>query len=112
MDVDLKRTAYPYKASPEPVLVPGTQQNPVLVINANAPNVLGDIPAMATCQSCGSRRETAVTFEPNTKTHLLALGICLLGGICCVCIPYCTNSCQTAKHNCSSCGAYLGSYSN
>ncbi|XP_022233142.1 lipopolysaccharide-induced tumor necrosis factor-alpha factor homolog [Drosophila obscura] len=77
-----------------------------------APNVLGDIPALATCPSCGVRRQTALTFEANTKTHLLALGICLLGGICCFCIPYCNKSCQTAKHNCSSCGAYLGSYNN
>ncbi|XP_001360489.2 lipopolysaccharide-induced tumor necrosis factor-alpha factor homolog [Drosophila persimilis] len=111
--MDYKGTAPPeYGQFDMPEVPHQVVVQPAAAVTMQAPNVLGDIPAMATCQSCGSRRETAVTFEPNTKTHLLALGICLLGGICCVCIPYCTNSCQTAKHNCSSCGAYLGSYSN
>ncbi|EDV54887.1 lipopolysaccharide-induced tumor necrosis factor-alpha factor [Drosophila erecta] len=76
------------------------------------PNVLGGVPSMATCPSCGVRRETKVEFEPSTKTHLLALLICMLGGICCCCIPYCTDSCQSAKHTCTSCGAYVGTYKN
>ncbi|BFG06381.1 lipopolysaccharide-induced tumor necrosis factor-alpha factor homolog [Drosophila madeirensis] len=95
------------RALPQQVVV----QQPAPVI-MQAPNVLGDRPSMATCPSCGVRRNTAVTFEPSTKTHLLAVGICLLGGICCFCIPYCNDSCQTAKHTCSSCGAYVGSYKN
>ncbi|XP_070067978.1 lipopolysaccharide-induced tumor necrosis factor-alpha factor homolog isoform X1 [Drosophila takahashii] len=77
------------------------------------PNVLGAVPSMATCPSCGVRRETKIEFEPNTKTHLLAFLICLLGGIlCCCCIPYCSDSCQSAKHTCSNCGAYVGTYKN
>ncbi|EDX08239.1 lipopolysaccharide-induced tumor necrosis factor-alpha factor homolog [Drosophila simulans] len=82
------------------------------VIMQASPNVLGQCPSMATCPSCGVRRETKVEFEPNTKTHLMALLICMLGGICCCCIPYCTDSCQSAKHTCSSCGAFVGTYKN
>uniref|UniRef100_A0A6P4EJM3 Lipopolysaccharide-induced tumor necrosis factor-alpha factor homolog isoform X2 n=1 Tax=Drosophila rhopaloa TaxID=1041015 RepID=A0A6P4EJM3_DRORH len=76
------------------------------------PNVLGNVPSMATCPSCGARKQTKIEFEPSTKTHLIALLICLIGGICCCCIPYCTDSCQSAKHTCSSCGAYVGTFKN
>ncbi|KAH8348096.1 hypothetical protein KR084_004025 [Drosophila pseudotakahashii] len=97
---------YPNLNQPQPVILtqPQVMQAP--------PNVLGGVPSMATCPSCGVRRQTKVEFEPSTKTHLLALLICMLGGICCCCIPYCTDSCQSAKHTCSSCGAYVGTYKN
>ncbi|XP_037716618.1 lipopolysaccharide-induced tumor necrosis factor-alpha factor homolog [Drosophila subpulchrella] len=96
---------YPNLHQPQPILTqPQIMQAP--------PNVLGGVPSVATCPSCGVRRETKVEFEPSTKTHLLALLICMLGGICCCCIPYCTDSCQSAKHTCSSCGAYVGTYKN
>ncbi|KAH8285288.1 hypothetical protein KR054_007316 [Drosophila jambulina] len=75
-------------------------------------NILGGVPCMATCPSCGARRQTNVNFQPSTKTHLLALLICMIGGICCCCIPYCTDSCQSANHTCSGCGAYVGTYNN
>ncbi|EDW91826.1 lipopolysaccharide-induced tumor necrosis factor-alpha factor homolog [Drosophila yakuba] len=90
----------------------GQMNQPQAVIMQAPPNVLGGVPSMATCPSCGVRRQTKVEFEPSTKTHLLALLICMLGGICCCCIPYCTDSCQSAKHTCSSCGAYVGTYKN
>ncbi|XP_017114724.1 lipopolysaccharide-induced tumor necrosis factor-alpha factor homolog [Drosophila elegans] len=76
------------------------------------PNVLGMVPSMATCPNCGVRRKTKVEFEPSAKTHLLAMLICLVGGICCCCIPYCSPTCQSAKHTCESCGAYVGIYKN
>ncbi|KAH8234201.1 hypothetical protein KR038_003636 [Drosophila bunnanda] len=92
-------------------------QVPVMVAPAPAlpapqANVLGGVPCMATCPSCGARRQTNVNFQPSTKTHLLALLICMIGGICCCCIPYCTDSCQSANHTCSGCGAYVGTYNN
>ncbi|XP_016925679.2 lipopolysaccharide-induced tumor necrosis factor-alpha factor-like [Drosophila suzukii] len=96
---------YPNFNQPQPILQqPQIMQAP--------PNVLGGVPSMATCPSCGVWRQTKVEFEPSTKTHLLALLICMLGGIGCCCIPYCTESCQSAKHTCSSCGAYVGTYKN
>ncbi|XP_037715686.1 lipopolysaccharide-induced tumor necrosis factor-alpha factor homolog [Drosophila subpulchrella] len=95
---------YPNLHQPQPILTPQIMQAP--------PNVLGGVPSVATCPSCGVRRETKVEFEPSSKTHLLALLICMVGGICCCCIPYCTDSCQSAKHTCSSCGAYVGTYKN
>ncbi|XP_017114719.1 lipopolysaccharide-induced tumor necrosis factor-alpha factor homolog [Drosophila elegans] len=84
------------------------QPQPMLTL----PNVLGNFPSTATCPSCGVRSKTNVEIEPNTKTHLIALLICALGGICCCCIPYLTDSCQSAKHTCSSCGEYVGTYRN
>ncbi|XP_037715584.1 cell death-inducing p53-target protein 1-like [Drosophila subpulchrella] len=96
---------YPNLHQPQPILAQP-------LITQAPPNVLGGVPSMATCPSCGVRRETKVEFEPSTKTHLLALLICMVGGICCCCIPYWTNSCQSAKHTCSSCGAYVGTYKN
>uniref|UniRef100_A0A6P4EJM1 Lipopolysaccharide-induced tumor necrosis factor-alpha factor homolog isoform X1 n=1 Tax=Drosophila rhopaloa TaxID=1041015 RepID=A0A6P4EJM1_DRORH len=92
------------------------QQQPLIVAQPQfmqaPPNVLGNVPSMATCPSCGARKQTKIEFEPSTKTHLIALLICLIGGICCCCIPYCTDSCQSAKHTCSSCGAYVGTFKN
>eukprot|EP00099_Drosophila_melanogaster_P020264 NP_611703.1 uncharacterized protein Dmel_CG4250, isoform A [Drosophila melanogaster] len=99
-----------YDSAPQQVY-PQLHQGQGVILQA-PPNVLGQCPSVATCPSCGVRRETKVEFEPSTKTHLLALLICMLGGICCCCIPYCTDSCQSAKHTCTSCGAYVGTYKN
>ncbi|XP_016953024.1 lipopolysaccharide-induced tumor necrosis factor-alpha factor homolog isoform X2 [Drosophila biarmipes] len=67
---------------------------------------------MATCPNCGVRRQTVVDYEPSNKTHLIALFICCLGGVCCWCIPYCNDSCQSANHKCKACGAYVGTFKN
>nr|XP_016927725.1 lipopolysaccharide-induced tumor necrosis factor-alpha factor homolog [Drosophila suzukii] len=76
------------------------------------PSVLGKNPSMATCPRCGVRGQTVVNYEANANTHLVALFICLVGGICCCCIPYYKNSCKTAKHSCGRCGAYVGTCKN
>lgn len=36
---------------------------------------------MATCPSCHARQMTNVKHEPNTKTHLMALLICIVGWV-------------------------------
>ncbi|EDW56813.1 GM15935 [Drosophila sechellia] len=85
--------------------VPGFQAPPSY--NTAPPAGLSSAPSGTGSDNAG---ETKVEFEPNTKTHLMALLICMLGGICCCCIPYSTDSCQSAKHTCRSCGAFVGTY--
>ncbi|XP_064543524.1 lipopolysaccharide-induced tumor necrosis factor-alpha factor homolog [Drosophila montana] len=80
--------------------------------STSIPNALGNGPCMATCPTCHSCQLTTVSYEPNSKTHLVALLLCLLGCFLCCCIPYCAQSCQTAVHKCGRCGAYVGSYQN
>ncbi|KAH8411067.1 hypothetical protein KR222_011752 [Zaprionus bogoriensis] len=89
-----------------------TVQQPNVYMQTPIQNNLGRMPAMATCPSCHARQMTTVKHEPSTKTHLLAMAICLVGGICCCCIPYCVDSCQSATHLCPSCGAFIGTYQN
>ncbi|XP_023172792.1 lipopolysaccharide-induced tumor necrosis factor-alpha factor homolog [Drosophila hydei] len=87
-------------------------QQPQVYMQGGAQNNLGRMPTFAVCPSCHARQQTTVKHEPSTKTHLLALLICLVGGICCCCVPYCVDSCQSAVHTCSSCGAFVGTYQN
>ncbi|XP_026313804.1 lipopolysaccharide-induced tumor necrosis factor-alpha factor homolog [Hyposmocoma kahamanoa] len=109
---------YPHQQlPPDPVnVVPGG----VIVQNPIQPNVVSAIvvsppvgpkPSHMTCQSCGAEIVTRVEYKPSTKTHLIALALCSLGCWCCVCIPYCKDSCQNADHYCPNCDSYIGVYS-
>ncbi|KAJ8925137.1 hypothetical protein NQ315_001319 [Exocentrus adspersus] len=73
--------------------------------------VLGPQPARIVCPSCHAQITTEVQLENSTKTHLMAVLLCL---ICCPCvfIPYCTDSCKSKNHYCPNCKSYLGSYNN
>ncbi|XP_030573042.1 lipopolysaccharide-induced tumor necrosis factor-alpha factor homolog [Drosophila novamexicana] len=102
-------TEMPPSALPASVI---NVQQPQVYMQGVAQNHLGRVPTVATCPSCQARLLTTVKHEPSTKTHLLALLICLVGGICCCCVPYCVDSCQSAVHTCSSCGAFVGTYQN
>ncbi|XP_017836639.1 lipopolysaccharide-induced tumor necrosis factor-alpha factor homolog isoform X2 [Drosophila busckii] len=93
-----------------PAVINVTPQQPVFMVQTQ--NNLGKNPTLATCPSCQERQMTIVKYEPSTKTHLFALAICLVGGICCCCIPYCVDSCQSAVHSCKNCGAFVGAYQN
>ncbi|ALC42270.1 CG4250, partial [Drosophila busckii] len=76
------------------------------------PTALGNCPSWANCPSCQSSVLTKVTFEPNSRTHLMSLLMFLAGCICCFCAPYWVDSCQSAVHHCGKCGIYLGTYKN
>ncbi|XP_022227146.2 lipopolysaccharide-induced tumor necrosis factor-alpha factor homolog [Drosophila obscura] len=112
MDVDLKRTAYyPYLGAQEPVLVPGTQPNPVLVINANAAEAqpkLGPVAQILCCPHCRSTMETRLEPRVTKHTHAFAFALCLTGLFCLVPLPYCLKSCQSVDHYCSQCNRFLG----
>ncbi|KAG5676620.1 hypothetical protein PVAND_006440 [Polypedilum vanderplanki] len=97
---------YDYQPTPTPVI---TQQPTTTVIVQQAS--FGPNPQPMTCPQCRANIVTTVNNEPSTKTHLIALVICLVGGWagCCL-IPYCTSSCQAQTHKCPNCGNFLGTH--
>ncbi|KAJ8956991.1 hypothetical protein NQ318_012156 [Aromia moschata] len=90
---------------------PGFAPPPAQVVVHHTPLVLGPNPQSITCPSCHAQITTAVELENSTKTHLIALVLCL---VCfpCVCVPYCMDSCKSKNHYCPNCRAYLGRYEN
>ncbi|KPJ20400.1 Lipopolysaccharide-induced tumor necrosis factor-alpha factor [Papilio machaon] len=71
---------------------------------------VGPDPTRLTCSSCGATIISRVERKATTKTHIIALVLCLFLCWPCVCVPYCMNSCQNADHYCPNCNAYLGTY--
>ncbi|XP_014486125.1 PREDICTED: lipopolysaccharide-induced tumor necrosis factor-alpha factor homolog [Dinoponera quadriceps] len=65
-----------------------------------------------TCPQCHANISTRVETESNTKTHIMAILLCVFFCWCCAPCPYCIDSCLVKKHYCPSCGAYLGSCDN
>jgi len=90
---------------------PPPEQQTVIVTTISHPAQVGSDPMRLTCPHCHANIVSAVETEANTKTHLFALLLCLFGCWPCCCIPYCMDSCQSKKHTCPNCGAYLGTYS-
>ncbi|KAH8319626.1 hypothetical protein KR074_002489, partial [Drosophila pseudoananassae] len=75
------------------------------------PNLLGNRPSMVICPSCNARDLTRVRYETSSKTHLIALLICCLGGVLgCFLFPYCMKSFKSTVHSCKSCGCYVGTF--
>ncbi|KAL4713544.1 hypothetical protein ACJJTC_007782 [Scirpophaga incertulas] len=72
-------------------------------------NLMGSQPSSLVCKSCNAQIITRTEAKPTTKTHLFALLLCVLGLWCCVCVPYCMDSCQSIDHYCPNCNAYIGS---
>ncbi|KAG6448058.1 hypothetical protein O3G_MSEX005316, partial [Manduca sexta] len=62
------------------------------------------------CPSCHATVMTKVEHKSTTKTHIIALFLCLFLCWPCVCVPYCMDSCQNANHYCPNCNSYLGTY--
>ncbi|XP_061395979.1 lipopolysaccharide-induced tumor necrosis factor-alpha factor homolog [Musca vetustissima] len=72
---------------------------------------LGPNPSKVTCPSCGASKVSRMAYTPNSKTHLCAFILCLVGWCCCACVvPYCMNSCRTGNHYCPKCNTFLGAY--
>ncbi|CAB3258140.1 unnamed protein product [Arctia plantaginis] len=91
---------------------PLIQTNTPIIVPVVVGRQMGPKPASLSCPSCHAQITTRVERKTTTKTHLFALLLCFLGCWCCVCVPYCMDSCQNADHYCPSCNAYIGSYSN
>lgn len=81
---------------------------PQVIVQQPVP--VGPDPVRIQCPSCGAQILTKMKYEPTTKTHVVALILCLF--ICwpCVCLPYCMDSCQNANHYCPNCDAFIGTY--
>ncbi|XP_047989386.1 lipopolysaccharide-induced tumor necrosis factor-alpha factor homolog isoform X2 [Leguminivora glycinivorella] len=63
-----------------------------------------------TCRSCHQNIVTRVERKASTRTHIFAGLLCLFGCWCCVCCPYCMDSCLNTDHYCTNCGAFVGTY--
>uniref|UniRef100_A0A0A9W1A7 LITAF domain-containing protein n=1 Tax=Lygus hesperus TaxID=30085 RepID=A0A0A9W1A7_LYGHE len=69
----------------------------------------GPDPQSLTCPHCHTMITTRTSMQATTKTHLVALIICLL--FCpCFWLPYCCESCQAVNHYCPKCNHFLGTY--
>lgn len=90
---------------------PPPPQHTVIVTTTTTAGILGPVPTTTSCPHCHATITTTIETEANTKTHLFALLLCVFGCWPCCCIPYCMDSCQSKKHFCPNCRAYLGTYS-
>jgi len=101
--------AYPTQpaAAPQPQVYVHQQQPMIQVVQmAN----LSSESTRMTCPHCRAEISTKVTYQTSCMTHLAAAVLCLLGCWPCVCIPYCTDACMDAEHECPNCNKFLGHY--
>jgi len=61
------------------------------------------------CPHCHADISTETDKTPSSKAWIVGL---VLGFfcLCLACIPCCMDDCQTTKHNCPNCKAYLGKF--
>ncbi|XP_070069183.1 lipopolysaccharide-induced tumor necrosis factor-alpha factor homolog [Drosophila takahashii] len=94
---------------------------PVVVVEQPAPQPptvvpvdtlhLGPNRSRVLCPACGANKTTRMTHTANSRTHMVAGLLCLVGFCCCACfVPYCMNSCRTGNHYCRKCNTFLGAY--
>ncbi|XP_017077509.1 lipopolysaccharide-induced tumor necrosis factor-alpha factor homolog [Drosophila eugracilis] len=84
-----------------------TTQHTVVVVPSSP---YGPEPMDVQCPHCHNYARTRVSYRPNSRTHLIALILCLFQLYCCVCLPYCISSCMNTNHYCGMCDRYLGTY--
>ncbi|GJQ79517.1 hypothetical protein Trydic_g16366 [Trypoxylus dichotomus] len=85
----------------------GTPATAVLV---GAPPQFGPHSQPTTCPHCRSQILTKVEVETSTRTHIMAILLCALLCLPCMCLPYCMDSCKNKNHYCPNCGAFLGTH--
>ncbi|XP_063987207.1 lipopolysaccharide-induced tumor necrosis factor-alpha factor homolog isoform X2 [Diachasmimorpha longicaudata] len=95
----------PYTAGPPHAAAPA----PVIMVQHVA---LGPESQRMACPHCHADISTRVESESNTKTHLFALLLCLIGCWPCAPCPYCMDSCLAKKHYCPACNSYIGQHEN
>ncbi|XP_016927910.3 lipopolysaccharide-induced tumor necrosis factor-alpha factor homolog [Drosophila suzukii] len=88
--------------------VPSTTAQHTVVVVPSSP--YGPEPMDVQCPHCHNYTRTRVSYRPNSRTHLIALILCLFQLYCCVCLPYCISSCMNTNHYCGMCDRYLGTY--
>jgi len=93
----------------QPGFAPQPTTAPTVITVVQTPNLSSESTRM-TCPYCRADISTKVTYQSSGMTHVAALVLCLLGLWCCVCIPYCTDSCMDAEHECPNCHKFVGQY--
>jgi len=85
------------------------QQPPQVIVRVIQNQNFYSEPARVICQFCQADVRTRVRRKNNLTTHLSAL---LLLFFCCPLfwIPYCSDCCKDAVHECPSCDRFLGEY--
>ncbi|XP_017077657.1 lipopolysaccharide-induced tumor necrosis factor-alpha factor homolog [Drosophila eugracilis] len=97
-------------APPPVVVVEQPALQPPTVVPIDTLN-LGPNRCRVLCPACGANKTTRMTHTANSRTHLVAGLLCLVGFCCCACfVPYCMNSCRTGNHYCRKCNTFLGAY--
>ncbi|KAB0795881.1 hypothetical protein PPYR_09942 [Photinus pyralis] len=97
------------QGSGQPIYAPSGAS--IVVTNTPVVQVaFGPQPQPVTCPYCHQQTTSKIITEASSRTHIIAVVLCLIGCIPCCLIPYCMDSCQNRNHYCSSCSAYLGMY--
>ncbi|XP_024881588.1 lipopolysaccharide-induced tumor necrosis factor-alpha factor homolog [Temnothorax curvispinosus] len=102
---------YPYP-QPPPTSMPSMPSPPHTVHTIVTGTAFSNESQHMTCPHCHATISTRVDSEANTKTHLIAVLLCLFGCWCCAPCPYCMDSCLVHKHYCPACDAFLGASEN
>ncbi|KOC61573.1 Lipopolysaccharide-induced tumor necrosis factor-alpha factor like protein [Habropoda laboriosa] len=97
---------------PPPYFEQPQQQQPHIVVVERPVLQFGRVSQRLQCPHCHADISTRVESEANTKTHLIALLLCILGLWCCAPCPYCMDSTLVQRHYCPSCGSFLGEADN
>ncbi|XP_077263711.1 lipopolysaccharide-induced tumor necrosis factor-alpha factor homolog isoform X1 [Temnothorax americanus] len=103
-------SSYPsLQPQPQPTPAPLPQHTVHTIVTGTA---FSNESQRMTCPHCHADISTRVISEANTKTHLIALVLCLFGCCCCAPFPYCMDSCLVHKHYCPTCNTFLGESKN
>ncbi|KNC27328.1 hypothetical protein FF38_07247 [Lucilia cuprina] len=89
---------------------PAAASGPNVVVVTEPVSPYGPHPIDVLCPYCHNYSRTRLRFKPTSRTHLIALLLCLFQLYCCICLPYCIGSCMNTNHYCGMCDKYLGTY--
>uniref|UniRef100_A0A336MY04 CSON008242 protein n=1 Tax=Culicoides sonorensis TaxID=179676 RepID=A0A336MY04_CULSO len=85
------------------------QQPPILMVGSKS-IPMGPEPMLLQCPHCLESVRTRVDHKTTSKTHTVALLLCVFSCWLCACCPYCCGSCRNANHYCPNCNTFLGTY--
>ncbi|XP_016953328.1 lipopolysaccharide-induced tumor necrosis factor-alpha factor homolog [Drosophila biarmipes] len=71
---------------------------------------VGPEPCNVVCPSCRQQVTTHIEPKATTKTHIIALIMCLTCCWPCALCLYCTKCARNSDHHCPSCNAFIGTY--
>ncbi|XP_004533774.2 lipopolysaccharide-induced tumor necrosis factor-alpha factor homolog isoform X2 [Ceratitis capitata] len=80
------------------------------MLTASMSAIVGSEPSTVVCSTCQKQVTTTVDYVASTKTHLIALLLCVIGLCPCACCLYCTGCARNVEHRCPSCKTLLGIY--